>query len=131
MRSITPAMPQSPAITRRMAMKAAESSRLQQVALRAAGLVAGVATACALALGASAPAQAAATIVIVNLNAPGEGFNDPTPAAPVGGNTGTTLGQQRLNAFQHAADIWGATLTSSVPIRIGASFVPLACTATS
>ena len=112
-------------------MKAAESSRLQRVALRVAGLVAGMATACALALGASAPAQAAATIVIVNLNAPGEGFNDPTPAAPVGGNTGTTLGQQRLNAFQHAADIWGATLTSGVPIRIGASFVPLACTATS
>ena len=112
-------------------MKAAESSRLQRVGLRAAGLVAGVATACALTLGASAPAQAAATIVIVNLNAPGEGFNDPTPAVPVGGNTGTTLGQQRLNAFQHAADIWGATLTSSVPIRIGASFVPLACTATS
>lgn len=112
-------------------MKAAESSRLQRVALRAAGLVAGMAAACALGLGASAPAQAAATIVIVNLNAPGEGFNDPTPAAPVGGNTGTTLGQQRLNAFQYAADIWGATLTSSVPIRIGASFVPLACTATS
>ena len=112
-------------------MEAAESSRLQRVALRAAGLVAAMATACALALGASAPARAAATIVIVNLNAPGEGFNDPTPAAPVGGNTGTTLGQQRLNAFQAAADIWGATLTSSVPIRIGASFVPLACTATS
>jgi hypothetical protein len=76
-------------------------------------------------------AQAAATLVIVNLNAPGEGFNDPTPAAPVGGNTGTTVGQQRLIAFQHAADIWGATLTSTVPIRVGASFEPLSCTATS
>ena len=70
----------------------------------------------------------AATIVIVNQNAPGIGFNDPTPVTPVGGNPGTTLGQQRLNAFQHAAEIWGATLTSSVPIRIGASFVPLSCT---
>jgi len=75
-------------------------------------------------------AHAAATIVIVNQNAPGEGFNDPTPAAPVGGNRGTTLGQQRLNAFQHAANIWGATLTSPVTIRIGASFVPLSCNAT-
>jgi hypothetical protein len=83
-----------------------------------------------LALGA-APAPAAATIVIVNQNEAGLGFNDPTPVAPVGGNTGTTLGQQRLNAFQRAAEIWGATLTSTVPIRIGASFVPLACTATS
>src|SRR5690242_19174650 len=96
-RPITPMPPQSTATMGRTVMKAAESSRLQRIALRAAGLVAGVATACALALGASAPARAAATIVIVNLNAPGEGFNDPTPAAPVGGNTGTTLGQQRLN----------------------------------
>ncbi|WP_081933605.1 PA domain-containing protein [Massilia sp. 9096] len=84
----------------------------------------------ALLLGA-AQAQAAATIVIVNQNAAGVGFNDPTPAAPVGGNSGTTLGQQRLNAFQYAASIWGATLTSNVTIRIGASFVPLSCTATS
>ncbi|MFC5459113.1 PA domain-containing protein [Massilia niabensis] len=82
----------------------------------------------ALALSCAVAASQAATIIIVNQNAPGIGFNDPTPATPVGGNTGTTLGQQRLNAFQHAADIWGATLTSSVPIRIGASFVPLSCT---
>jgi len=76
-------------------------------------------------------AQAAATIVIQNMNAAGEGFNDPTPAAPVGGNPGTTLGQQRLNAFQAAANIWGATLTSSQTIVIRASFEPLTCTATS
>jgi PA domain len=67
-----------------------------------------------------------ATIVIVNLDGPNEGFNDPTPAAPVGGNPGTTLGQQRLIAFQHAADIWGATLDSNVTIRIQAAFNPLA-----
>ena len=53
-----------------------------------------------------------------------------TPAAPVGGNAGTTLGQQRLNAFQAAASIWGSTLTSSQTIVIRASFEPLACTAT-
>jgi hypothetical protein len=75
-------------------------------------------------------AQAAATIVIVNQNAPGVGFNDPTPATPVGGNAGTTLGQQRLIAFQRAASIWGAALDSKATIRIGASFVPLACNAT-
>ena len=90
-----------------------------------------VAAALALACGSMGTAQAAATIVINNLNAPGVGFNDPTPAAPVGGNTGTTLGQQRLIAFTHAANIWGATLTSSVPIVINAQFVPLSCTATS
>ena len=46
---------------------------------------------------------AGATLTIVNANAPNTGFNDPTPAAPVGGNTGTTVGAQRLIAFQHAA----------------------------
>ena len=102
--------------------------RLQQAA---AGVVATIACALALAVGAMTTAHAAATIVIVNQNEPGVGFNDPTPAVPVGGNPGTTLGQQRLYAFQRAADIWGATLTSSAPIRIGASFVPLSCTATS
>ncbi|QOY94167.1 peptidase [Massilia sp. UMI-21] len=90
-----------------------------------------VAAALALACGASGSAQAAAQIVINNLNAPGVGFNDTTPATPVGGNIGTTLGEQRLIAFKHAANIWGATLTSSVPIVINAQFIPLSCTATS
>ena len=67
-----------------------------------------------------------AQFVIVNINAPGVGFNDPTPAAPVGGNTGTTLGQQRLIAFEHAARLWSARLDSTVPIRIRAQFAPLA-----
>ncbi len=66
-----------------------------------------------------------AQFVIVNINAPGVGFNDPTPRAPVGGNPGTTLGQQRLLAFEHAAAIWSARLDSNVPIRIRAQFVPL------
>jgi hypothetical protein len=89
-----------------------------------------LAVALALACGAMGTAQAAAKIVINNINAPGVGFNDPTPAAPVGGNNGTTLGQQRLIAFTHAANIWGATLSSPVPIVINARFSPLSCTAT-
>ena len=76
---------------------------------------------------ASAPA-AGATITIVNGNQPGVGFNDATPATPVGGNTGTTIGDQRLKAFQHAADIWGALLDSSVEIRVRATFEALDCT---
>ena len=104
-------------------MKAADFPRLKRGA-------AAVLAASALLLGAS-QAQAAATIVIVNQNDPGVGFNDPTPVTPVGGNTGTTLGAQRLIAFQYAANQWGATLTSKVTIRIGASFVPLSCTASS
>jgi len=84
----------------------------------------------ALMVGATA-AQANATFVIYNADGPGEGFNDPTPATPVGGNPGTTLGQQRINAFQHAASVWGGTLDSTVPITIVAAFNPLSCNATS
>lgn len=72
-----------------------------------------------------------ATIVIENGDPAGTGFNDPTAAAPVGGNSGTTVGQQRLNAFQFAANIWGATLTSGPTIKIHASWASLACTASS
>jgi hypothetical protein len=77
------------------------------------------------------PAWANATITIRNNDGVGEGFNDNTPAAPVGGNPGTTIGQQRLIAFQFAADIWGAALDSNVPIVIGAQFNPLQCDDTS
>lgn len=72
-----------------------------------------------------------ATITIVNVDGPGEGFNDPAPVKPVGKNTGRTLGQQRLIAFQFAADIWGTTIDSNVAIKIQASFDPLSCTANS
>src|SRR6185503_15680879 len=72
----------------------------------------------------------AATITIVNNDGPNEGFNDPTPVAPVGGNPGTTVGQQRLNVFQHAASLWGALLTSPVTIVVRAQFNPQTCTAT-
>ncbi|MBI3368477.1 MAG: peptidase [Burkholderiales bacterium] len=75
-------------------------------------------------------AQAAATVVIVNGDPAGVGFNDATAVAPIGGNTGTTLGQQRLNAFQAAANKWGATLTSSATIRVLSTWEALTCTAT-
>jgi hypothetical protein len=78
-----------------------------------------------LVLACSGSAFAGANIVIINIDGPNEGFNDPTPVAPVGGNPGTTRGQQRLIAFQHAANIWGQTLDSPVTIRIQAAFNPL------
>src|ERR1043165_9180232 len=84
-----------------------------------------------LALLLAASPAAAATFTIVNNDGAGEGFNDPTPAAPVGGNPGVTVGQQRLNAFQFAADLWGGLLDSDVNIFIQATFDPLTCTATS
>ena len=61
-------------------------------------------------LSASVVSAGPAQFVIVNLNPPGVGFNDPTPVTPVGGNPGTTLGEQRLIAFDHAAKIWSARL---------------------
>lgn len=74
-------------------------------------------------------AARAATFEIINNDSPGEGFNDTTPAAPVGGNTGTTIGEQRLIAFQYAADLWGARIDSDVTIRVDASFDALQCSA--
>ena len=88
-------------------------------ALHLAALVAG-----AGALAAPALAHAG-QIVIVNIDGPGEGFNDPTPAAPVAGNPGTTRGQQRLNVFERAADIWESVLQPTSDIRVRASFDPL------
>lgn len=79
---------------------------------------------------AAGSASAAATIVIVNGDPAGVGFNDATVVAPVGGNPGTTLGQQRLNAFQAAANKWGATVTAVPTIRILATWEALTCTAT-
>ena len=91
-------------------------------------------TLAALALLPLNPVFANATITIVNVDGPGEGFNDPGPADPAstaGGNPGTTIGAQRLYAFQFAANIWGQLLDSKVPIFVQASFDPLTCTATS
>jgi len=80
---------------------------------------------------ADAPPRADVTVSIVNLDGVGEGFNDPTAVAPVFGNTGTTLGQQRLNVFRAAAAYWGAILKSTVPILVDARMDPQFCTATS
>src|SRR6185436_15694915 len=93
----------------------------------------GAAPALALFIGltASSEAFAQANIVILNGDPAGVGFNDATPATPVGNNNGTTVGQQRLIAFQFAANIWGATLNSSPTIVIRGTWASLACTASS
>ena len=73
----------------------------------------------------------ATTIIINNQDGVNEGLNDNTPAAPVGGNPGTTLGQLRLNVFQKAADIWSGLLTSNITIVVNAKMDPQTCTTTS
>ncbi|HEY9065367.1 MAG TPA: PA domain-containing protein [Burkholderiaceae bacterium] len=79
---------------------------------------------------AAATTAGAATLEVINIDAPGVGFNDPTPVAPVGGNPATTLGEQRQNVFQFVANFWGKRLRSDVPIQVLATFGPLDCTAT-
>jgi len=73
----------------------------------------------------------AATITIASRDPAGVGFNDPTPVAPVGGNSGTTLGQQRLNVYRYVADIWEQNLESNVNITVSAGWEALTCTASS
>lgn len=72
-------------------------------------------------------ASAQSLITLVGRDAAGVGLNDPTPVAPIGGNPGRTLGQQRTIAYQYAMDLWGALLTSTPEIRVRASFASLTC----
>lgn len=71
----------------------------------------------------------AATITIQVTDGAGQGFNDPTPFTPMGGNNATTLGHARLNVFNEAARLWGLLINSNVPIVVTASFAPLTCSA--
>ena len=77
----------------------------------------------------AAPAAHAAKINVINLDTPGVGLNDTAPAMPVGGNPGTTRGQQAQIVYQFAADLWGGVLESGQDINVYASFRRLNCTA--
>lgn len=72
----------------------------------------------------------AANMILNNVDAPGVGFNDPAPAVPVGGNGGTTVGAQRLIAYQRALELWGKTLRSDATVVVQGSFAGLPCTPT-
>lgn len=73
----------------------------------------------------------ATKITVNNNDGASEGFNDPTVVAPTATNPGTTLGQQRLNAFQAAADYWERVLQSTVEILVDAELNSLSCSPTS
>lgn len=73
----------------------------------------------------------ATNIVLDIKDGPGEGLNDTTPASPVGGNNGTTVGEQRTIVFQYAANLLSEVIDSSVPIVIEANFDPLSCSTNS
>lgn len=67
----------------------------------------------------------AATFSFVYTDPANFGFNDTTATAPIGGNTGTTLGEQRRILLEHAAAVWGSFLQSDVDIVIEADFQQL------
>jgi MYXO-CTERM domain-containing protein len=69
-------------------------------------------------------AHARATIVT---QLDGAGFSDATPVAPVGGNKGTSLGEQRRLALEYALSQWEARLDSPVPIVLHMTFEDMGC----
>lgn len=78
-----------------------------------------------------APDAQAANLTLINGdNGTAVGLNDPTVAAPVGGNPGVSIGEQRRIVYQYAMDAWGAVLQSNVEIKVYATFARLTCTAT-
>jgi hypothetical protein len=89
-------------------------------------LIAALVTVVATPVSADPPAR----VVLINYDGAGVGLNDPTPVAPVGGNPGTTLGQQRQIALSYAASIWARNLRSFVPVEIAVAFQARTCTAT-
>ncbi len=72
---------------------------------------------------------ASATFEVTLLDENNTGFNDSTPATPVGGNSGTTRGEQRQIALNYALDIISQTITGSVPIQLSVKFGDLDSTA--
>lgn len=73
----------------------------------------------------SCPLGQAVVFEFINEDGPGEGLNDPTVVAAVGGNTATTLGAQRMAALERVGEIWGRFLVSEVPIVVNVQFNPL------
>jgi PA domain len=73
----------------------------------------------------------AAKLIVINADDPGVGFNDPTPAAPVGINKGKTVGEQRLIAANFVASLWARALGGNDQIEVLATFAPQECDARS
>jgi hypothetical protein len=66
--------------------------------------------------------------IVIN---PITGFSDNTATSAIGGNHGLTLGVQRLNTFQKAADILETFLNIQIDIKVDAAFSGLACSSDS
>ncbi len=65
---------------------------------------------------------------IINItDSASEGLNDPTSAPPVGGNPGTTIGEQRLIVVQEAARVWAEALDINTDVVLNIRFDELEC----
>lgn len=73
-------------------------------------------------------ARAELKFVANYLDPQGIGFFDATPAVPVGGNSGTSVGEQRRNAFEAALAVYAKALDGTIPVVVNAEFKPLPCT---
>lgn len=72
-------------------------------------------------------ADSTGKIIIVPLN----GFDSTAAATPVGGNFKTTIGEQRLEVFEHAAFLWSTILDLDYDIKVEVQFTALTCSASS
>ncbi len=90
------------------------------------------AAALALLLGSAAEARAIEVTRSFEEEPAGRGYRDATPAAPVGGNPGTTVGQQRTNVLDRALEVFAARLRGSQIVRVSSTFNgdDLPCTST-
>ena len=91
----------------------------------------GALMAAALLLVSNATVYAQVPVFLVNLDDRGTGFDDPTPVEPVGGNIGTTLGEQCTIVLQTALDQWGRLVGNTVPIVVLVTFMDQLCDAAS
>ena len=71
----------------------------------------------------------AATLRIVNNDATSVGLNSPLATQAVGGNSATTLGEQRLKVLQKAARIVEASLHIPIDVEVLVAFSALECDA--
>ncbi len=80
----------------------------------------------------SASMPATATVFEINYPEPsGFGFNATEPATPVGGNPGTTLGEQRRIVLELVSEIWGNIVIGPQDVQVRAVFSNLTCSASS
>ncbi len=75
--------------------------------------------------------HANATFEVIYADGLGEGFNETTTVNPIGGNSGTTLGQQRKIAFEYSLSLIAKSISSEVPIKVQATFDSLGGSASS